>query len=277
MSLGACSVAVPIPAPDACSSPRSASSCRACGGPAALVAALQVAAARHRPLGGGGPTPAGRKGAVVSALAGSRPLTGRHAHPGRPSSGPAPPACCSPTCSTGPGIESVLVENRSPDYVEARIRAGILESPRSTCSTEAGLGERLRREGDEHRGIYLQWPGERHHLDFVDLVGRSVWVYGQTEVTKDLAAPGTPPASRSVYEVSDTRLHDLDPTAPWSPSPTRTAPRSGSRRDAVAGCDGSFGPSRAAVPARPHADLGARPTPTPGSASSPTSPRRPTS
>ena len=47
------------------------------------------------------------------------------------------------------------------------------------------LGDRLHREGEEHRGIYLQWPGERHHLDFTDLVGRSVWVYGQTELTRD--------------------------------------------------------------------------------------------
>ncbi len=59
-------------------------------------------------------------------------------------------------------------------------------APASTCSTSVGLGDRLRAEGHEHRGIYLQWPGERHHLDFVDLTGRSVWVYGQTEVQKDL-------------------------------------------------------------------------------------------
>ena len=83
------------------------------------------------------------------------------------------------------GIESMVVETRSQEYVAARIRAGILEQ--STVDLlEVGLGDRLSAEGDEHRGIYLQWPGERHHLDFVDLTGRSVWVYGQTEVQKDL-------------------------------------------------------------------------------------------
>jgi hypothetical protein len=51
---------------------------------------------------------------------------------------------------------------------------------------EVGLGDRLHSRGLEHRGVYLQWPGERHHLDFVDLTGRSVWVYGQTELTRDL-------------------------------------------------------------------------------------------
>ena len=90
------------------------------------------------------------------------------------------------------GIESVLVENRSPEYVLGRIRAGVLESSSVDLLTSVGLGERIAREGDEHRGIYLQWThegaGERHHVDFVDHVGRSVWIYGQTEVTKDLMA-----------------------------------------------------------------------------------------
>ena len=95
------------------------------------------------------------------------------------------------------GIESVVVETRSREYVEARIRAGILESSSVELLDSVGLGKRLHAEGDQHRGIYLQWPGERHHLDFVDLVGRGVWVYGQTEVQKDLGGPGTRPASRS--------------------------------------------------------------------------------
>ena len=96
------------------------------------------------------------------------------------------------------GVESVVVETRSEEYVAARIRAGILEQSTVDLLREVGLGERLDREGDPHRGIYLQWPGERHHLDFVDLTGRSVWVYGQTEVQKDLVAarhaagPGDP-------------------------------------------------------------------------------------
>lgn len=94
------------------------------------------------------------------------------------------------------GIESVVVETRTRAYVEARIRAGILEDSTVALLDDVGLSGLLRREGLEHRGIYLQWPGQRHHLDFTELTGRRVWVYGQTELTKDLDAPGTPTASR---------------------------------------------------------------------------------
>ena len=84
------------------------------------------------------------------------------------------------------GIDNVVLENRSREYVEARIRAGILEQHTvDTLVADAG-GDRLRREGLEHSGIHLQYPGTRHTLDFPALCGRSVWVYGQTEVTKDL-------------------------------------------------------------------------------------------
>src|SRR5439155_10193197 len=106
------------------------------------------------------------------------------------------------------GVESVIVESRTRAYVEARIRAGILEHSTVDLLKSAGLDERLRREGDEHRGIYLQYPGERHHLDFVDLVGRTVWVYGQTEVTKDLGVAREADGQHIVYEAADVALHD---------------------------------------------------------------------
>jgi p-hydroxybenzoate 3-monooxygenase len=145
------------------------------------------------------------------------------------------------------GVESVIVETRSRAYVEARIRAGILEHSTVELLDAAGLGGRLHREGDRHRGIHLQWPGERHHLDFVDLVGRSVWVYGQTELTKDLGAARAAGGQRVEYEVADTALHDLDGDHPYV---TFTAADGRPRRldaEVVAGCDGSFGPSRAAM------------------------------
>jgi len=147
------------------------------------------------------------------------------------------------------GIASVVVETRSRAYVEARIRAGILESSTVALLGDVGVGERLNTEGFEHRGIYLQTPGERHHVDFVDLVGRSVWVYGQTEVTKDLGWARDAAGQQFRYEVSDTRLHDLATDRPFV---TYVLPDGVMERldaDAVVGCDGSFGPSRAAVPA----------------------------
>jgi p-hydroxybenzoate 3-monooxygenase len=146
------------------------------------------------------------------------------------------------------GVESVVLETRSEEYVTARIRAGILEHSSVELLEAAGLGARIRAEGDEHRGIYLQWPGERHHLDFVDLTGRSVWVYGQTEVQKDLIAARRADGQEIHYEVSDVALHGVEDR----PYVTFTDVSGASQRlDAVviAGCDGSFGPSRAAVPA----------------------------
>ncbi len=112
------------------------------------------------------------------------------------------------------GVESVVVETRSEEYVASRIRAGILEQSTVDLLRASGLGERLDREGDRHRGIYLQWPGERHHLDFVDLTGRSVWVYGQTEVQKDLVAARKAAGQEVHYEVGDTALHDLETGSP---------------------------------------------------------------
>jgi p-hydroxybenzoate 3-monooxygenase len=146
------------------------------------------------------------------------------------------------------GVDSVVLDTRSEEYVASRIRAGILEQSTVDLLRDVGLGERLGREGDRHRGIHLQWPGERHHLDFVDLVGRSVWVYGQTEVQKDLVDAAHARGQQLVHEVSDTDLHDL---ATDRPSVTFTDADGVPQRleaDVVAGCDGSFGPSRGAVP-----------------------------
>ncbi len=147
------------------------------------------------------------------------------------------------------GIESVLVENRSRSYVEARLRAGILEQATVDLLTDIGLGDRLHAEGLKHDGIYLQWPGMRHHLDFPDLCGRSVWVYGQTEVVKDLIRAGLEAGRALHFDVTDTEIHEVE-TA--SPSVTFTdADGVGQRIDAqvIAGCDGFYGISRPEVSA----------------------------
>jgi p-hydroxybenzoate 3-monooxygenase len=144
------------------------------------------------------------------------------------------------------GISSIVVETRSQEYVASRIRAGILEHSSVELLTSAGLGDRLHAEGHEHRGIYLQWPGERHHLDFVDLTGRSVWVYGQTEVQKDLVAAAT---AEVVYSVSDTVVHAVETDQPFLTYTDSDGNAARIDAQVIAGCDGSFGPSRHAVPA----------------------------
>ncbi|MEU3622386.1 4-hydroxybenzoate 3-monooxygenase [Amycolatopsis coloradensis] len=146
------------------------------------------------------------------------------------------------------GIESVIVETRSREYVEARIRAGILEQSTVDLLRAAGLADRLDREGDEHRGIYLQWPEERHHLDFVDLVGRSVTVYGQTEVTKDLGKARAAAGQQIHYEVSDTAVHDIETDKPYVTFAALDGTPQRLDADVVVGCDGSFGPCRTAIP-----------------------------
>ena len=149
------------------------------------------------------------------------------------------------------GVESVVVETRSEEYVASRIRAGILEQSTVDLLREVGLGDRLEREGDEHRGIHLQWPGERHHLDFVDLTGRSVWVYGQTEVQKDLvAAARDARAGRALRGRGHRAARPRDRRAVGHLH-RRTGRQVRLRADVVVGCDGSFGPSRGAVPDPP--------------------------
>ncbi|MFC7497164.1 MULTISPECIES: 4-hydroxybenzoate 3-monooxygenase [unclassified Nocardioides] len=146
------------------------------------------------------------------------------------------------------GVESVVLETRSEEYVASRIRAGILEQSTVDLLRSAGLGDRLDREADPHRGIHLQWPGERHHLDFVDLTGRQVYVYGQTEVQKDLVAAAHARGQHVAYEIDDTALHDLETTRPSVTFTDRDGTHQRLAADVVVGCDGSFGPSRAAVP-----------------------------
>ena len=130
------------------------------------------------------------------------------------------------------GIDSVVVETRSQDYVLARIRAGILEDSSVKLLTDVGLGDRLAANGMRHRGIYLQWPGHRHHVDFVDLVDRAVWVYGQTEVTRDLVSARLAAGQQIHYEVSETAIHDLETDHPSGQLSRcrRNAPRDRRRR-----------------------------------------------
>jgi p-hydroxybenzoate 3-monooxygenase len=146
------------------------------------------------------------------------------------------------------GIESVLVENRSQEYVQARIRAGVLEQGTVDLLVSSGAGDRLQREGLEHGGIYLQWPGERHRIDFHELTGKSVWVYGQTEVVKDLIAARTQAGHEIHFEVSDTSVTDLETDTPKLSFTTADGTARTVACDVVVGADGFHGPSRTSIP-----------------------------
>jgi p-hydroxybenzoate 3-monooxygenase len=147
------------------------------------------------------------------------------------------------------GIDTVVLENRSRDYVEARIRAGILEQHTVQTLVDAGVGDRLQREGLPHEGIHLQYPGTRHHLDFPELCGRRVWVYGQTEVVKDLITAQLDDGPPLLFEVSDVVPEDVDTDTPR----IRFTDAGGTPQvlecDVIAGTDGFHGVSRPVVTA----------------------------
>ena len=173
------------------------------------------------------------------------------------------------------GIDSVLVERQSAEHVQARIRAGILESSTVELLTEAGLGERLARESLDHQGIYLQWPGNRHHLDFLALAGRSVCVYGQTELTKDLMAAVAAAGRTVVYEAEDVTPHDVAGDHPYVTFTDAEGTAQRLDAEVIAGCDGFHGPSRDAIPGAVRRSWSA-PTRSHGWASWPTWHRPPT-
>jgi len=145
------------------------------------------------------------------------------------------------------GIDSIVVENRSQDYVLARIRAGVLEQSAVETLHRLGLGERLQTEGLEHDGIYLQFAGERRNINFNELIGRTVTVYGQQEVVKDLITAHTAVGSTIYYEAADVAVHDLEAKAPRV-----TFHHDGEsheiRADFVIGADGFHGVCRASIP-----------------------------
>ena len=147
------------------------------------------------------------------------------------------------------GIESVVLENRSRDYVEQRIRAGVLEQPTADLLDRAGVGERMRSEGIVHHGIELQFGGERHRVPLSDLTGgRSIVIYGQTEVVKDLIESRLGDGLPLHFEVEDVSVHDLQSERPR----IRYRHEGDSHElecDVIAGCDGFHGVCRPSVPA----------------------------
>jgi len=147
------------------------------------------------------------------------------------------------------GIDSVLVEDRSRGYCEARQRAGLLEDGSVALLRQAGLAGRLDREGLEHGGIYLQFAGRRQHIDFRELTGRTVTVYAQTEIVKDLIAARLAAGAQLEFEVSGTEVAGLDSGRPVLRYTSADGVRHEVHCDVIAGCDGFHGISRPAIPA----------------------------
>lgn len=145
------------------------------------------------------------------------------------------------------GIDNLIVEQRSADYVLGRIRAGVLEQTTVDLLDAAGVGERLHREGLPHGGIELCFEGVRHRIDFQALTGRHVTVYGQTEVTRDLMDARARQGQPTVYEAQDVCIDGFE-----GEHPVVRYRHDGQAHeiacDFIGGCDGFHGVCRASVP-----------------------------
>jgi p-hydroxybenzoate 3-monooxygenase len=146
------------------------------------------------------------------------------------------------------GIESVVLESRSREYIEQRIRAGVLEQGTVDLMIQSGVGARLQRQGLVHHGIELRFNGAGHRIDFPDLVaGKGITIYAQHEVIKDLVAARLAAGGQILFEAEALSLHGLDarPSIHFS----RAGQIEELTCDFIAGCDGFHGISRLAIPA----------------------------
>jgi p-hydroxybenzoate 3-monooxygenase len=145
------------------------------------------------------------------------------------------------------GIDSVVLERESREHVQGRIRAGLLEWTTVELLQEAGVGERMMREGLVHEGFDVAFANGRHRIDLKALTGKGMLVYGQNELQKDLAEVRSGEPGAVLWQVSEVTLHDFDTRAPRV-SYAHAGFRQELRCDFIAGCDGYHGISRASVP-----------------------------
>jgi len=146
------------------------------------------------------------------------------------------------------GVEAVVLEQRSREYVEKRVRAGLLEHRTVALLERHGLGERMRARGQLHRGVELRFGGERHRIAYGDLCGgRHMMVYAQQDLVADLIRLWLARGGELVFEAEDVRLHGIEGDRPEL---RYTAGGRSERLECayVAGCDGFHGASRAAIP-----------------------------
>jgi p-hydroxybenzoate 3-monooxygenase len=145
------------------------------------------------------------------------------------------------------GIDSVVLESRSREYVESRVRAGVLEHGTVELLTELGVADRLHEQGLPHHGLELQFDGVRHRIDLSGLTGRHITVYGQQEVVKDLIAARVETGRPIYFEVDDVSVHELESDHPFVRY-THEGEETDLSCDVVAGCDGFHGVCRDSVP-----------------------------
>ncbi|MBV9408913.1 MAG: 4-hydroxybenzoate 3-monooxygenase, partial [Candidatus Eremiobacteraeota bacterium] len=146
------------------------------------------------------------------------------------------------------GIASVVLELRSRAYCEQRVRAGVLEHGTVELLEQIGLGTRMRRDGLVHNGIYLRFDGRSHHIDFPALTGKSIMVYGQHEVVKDLIADRLARGGDVRFEVAGVRIDGIDGDRPTITYCDAEGGVGTIACDFVAGCDGFHGVCRDLIP-----------------------------
>jgi p-hydroxybenzoate 3-monooxygenase len=146
------------------------------------------------------------------------------------------------------GIDNIILERQTPDYVLGRIRAGLLEEGTVALLDEVGAGKRAHREGLVHHGVELAFGGVRHRIDMHAATGKTVMIYGQTEVTRDLMTARADAGLATVYEAADVTPHDFDGDHPRV-SYVKDGVTHEIACDFIAGCDGFHGVSRQSVPA----------------------------
>ncbi len=147
------------------------------------------------------------------------------------------------------GIDSYVIESRTREYCETRVRAGVLECGTVDLLKQAGAGERLQREGLQHEGVYLRVRGKNHHINFRELTGgKTITVYAQQEVVKDLIAIRLAASREIAFEAQDANLHQIE-----GPNPYIRYRKGGETCEVhcgfIAGCDGFHGVSRPSIPA----------------------------
>jgi p-hydroxybenzoate 3-monooxygenase len=145
------------------------------------------------------------------------------------------------------GIANVVLEQRGSEHVLGRIRAGVIEKWSADLLDEAGVGARMHRDGLKHDGIEICFDGQRHRIDFNELIGKGVIIYGQTEITRDLMLGRADTGGQTIYEATDVSLHQSD-SGPCTVHYRHQDTAHEIQCDFIAGCDGFHGVSRKSIP-----------------------------